>query len=160
MANGSKMKDWETPEALEILKGASELTLEQIATEIIGISRATLRKWCVRSEVINRALEPKLDEDFRRGVEAELIKNCFDRKMVVKKTKQTLDRSGNLYALEETKEYVVPGDFRAQVYFLNNRVPGRWSTKPAMQEDAGEAEAAFMPVPEVMEPEAAGEDDE
>ena len=160
MAKGSKMKDWETPEALAVLKEASELTLEQIATEVIGISRATLRKWCVRSEVINRVLEQKLDEDIRRGVEAELIKNCFDRKMTVKKTKQTMDRAGNLYALEETKEYVVPGDFRAQVYFLNNRASGRWSAKPVLQEDSGEAETAFLPVPEVMEPEAAGEDDE
>ena len=160
MAKGSKMKDWETPEALAILKEASELTLEQIATEIIGISRTTLHKWCVTSEAINRVLEQKIDEDIRRGVEAELIKNCFDRKMTVKKTKQALDRAGNLYALEETKEYVVPGDFRAQVYFLNNRASGRWSAKPVLQEDSGEAETAFMPVPEVMEPEAAGEDDE
>lgn len=160
MARGVRMQDWETPEALAILREASELTLEQIATEIIGISRATLHKWCVRSEAINHALEQKIDEDIRRGVEAELIKNCFDRKMTVKKTKQALDRSGNLYALEETKEYVVPGDFRAQVYFLNNRASGRWSAKPVLQEGGGEAEIAFMPVPDVMEPETAGEDDE
>ncbi|MBQ4112992.1 MAG: hypothetical protein IJD38_09375 [Clostridia bacterium] len=151
MAKRVQMRDWETPEALAILKNASALTVEQIATQIIGIRKETLYRWCVKSEAIGNALSWQIDEDTRRGVEAELRKNCFDRKMTVKKTKQVLDRSGNLFDLQETKEYVIPGDFRAQTYFLNNRAPGRWSAKPMAQEDGGgDTGSAFLPVPEVM----------
>lgn len=151
MAKGVKMRDWETPEALEILRNASALTLEQIATQVIGIKRETLYRWCVKSEAIGNALAQKIDEDTRRGVEAELRKSCFDRKMTVKKTKQVLDRSGNLCDLKETKEYVIPGDFRAQAYFLNNRASGRWSAKPAAQDGGEDTGGAFLPVPDVME---------
>ena len=153
MARNVEMKDWETPEALELLKSVSSMTMEQIATQVIGLkSRTTLYRWCLKSEAISKALTQKVDEETRREVEAELKKNCFDRKMKVKTKKQVVDRDGVVHELEETKEYVIPGDFRAQAYLLNNRAPGRWSQKPVALDEAGAAEiASFIPVMDRME---------
>lgn len=152
------MADWETPEALERLKAVSSLTMEQIAREIIGINRTTLYKWCVKSESINQALTQKVDEEKRREVEAELLKNCFDRKMKVRTRKQALDRDGIVHDLEEEKEVFIPGDFRAQAYVLNNRAPGRWSQKPENHDDEAVI-AGFIPVTDILDisPEATDE---
>lgn len=150
MARNVRMQDWETPEALATLKSVASLSMEEIATKIIGLkSRSTLYRWCVKSELIANALTQKIDEDTRREVEAELRKNCFDRKMKIKTKKQVVDRAGIVHDLEETREYVIPGDFRAQAYVLNNRAPGRWSQKPMAEAESGGNYAGFIPAPEV-----------
>lgn len=162
MARGVKIEDWETEEALALLKSVSSLTMEEIATKVIGLkSRRTLYNWCSKSEAINKALQQKVDEETRREVEAEVIKSCFARKMKVKTKKQALDRDGIVHDLEEVREYVIPPDFRAQAYVLNNRAPGRWSQNPVAEVD-DTAVAGFIPVPDLMdEPdEDAGEDTE
>ena len=74
MARGVKIEDWETEEALALLKSVSSLTMEQIAKKVIGLkSRRTLYNWCRKSEAINKALQQKVDEETRREVEAEVI---------------------------------------------------------------------------------------
>ena len=157
MARRVKIQDWETPEALEILKAAASLSMEEIATKIIGLkSRSTLYRWCVKSESINRALTQKIDEEKRREVEAELLKSCFDRKMKVKTKKQVLDRDGIVHDLEEEREYVIPADFRAQAYVLNNRAPGRWSQKPVSEAGDGQMPIGFIPVFDRIEPKEEG----
>ena len=56
MARGVKIEDWETEEALALLKSVSSLTMEEIATKVIGLkSRRTLYNWCRKSEAINKA---------------------------------------------------------------------------------------------------------
>ena len=109
MARGVKIEDWETEEALALLKSVSSLTMEEIATRVIGLkSRRTLYNWCRKSEAINKALQQKVDEETRREVEAEVIKSCFDRKMKVKTKKQTLDRDGVVHDLVEEREIALP----------------------------------------------------
>lgn len=159
MARGVKIEDWETEEALALLKSVSSMTMEEIATRVIGLkSRRTLYNWCRKSEAINKALQQKVDEETRREVEAEVIKSCFDRKMKIKTKKQALDRDGVVHNLEEEREYVIPADFRAQAYVLNNRAPGRWSAKPVAEVDET-AVAGFIPVPNLMdEPKDEGEE--
>ena len=159
VARGVKIEDWETEEALALLKSVSSLTMEEIATKVIGLkSRRTLYNWCRKSEAINKALQQKVDEETRREVEAEVIKSCFDRKMKVKTKKQALDRDGVVHDLVEEREIALPGDFRAQAYVLNNRAPGRWSAKPVVEVD-DTAVAGFIPVPDLMdEPEDDGEE--
>ena len=149
MARGVKIEEWETEEALALLKSVSSLTMEEIATRVIGLkSRRTLYNWCCKSEAINKALQQKVDEETRREVEAEVIKSCFDRKMKIKTKKQALDRDGVVHDLVEEREIALPGDFRAQAYVLNNRAPGRWSAKPVV-EVADEEYVGFIPAPEV-----------
>lgn len=161
MARGVKIEDWETDEALELLKSVSSLTMEEIATKIIGLkSRSTLYKWCRKSERINKALQQRVDEETRREVESELIKSCFDRKMKIKTKKQALDRDGVVHDLVEEREIALPGDFRAQAYVLNNRAPGRWSQKPVAETGDGQMPIGFIPVFDRIEPDEGGTDAE
>lgn len=157
MARGVKIEDWETDEALALLKSVSSLTMEEIATKVIGLkSRRTLYNWCRKSEAINKALQQKVDEETRREVEAEVIKSCFDRKMTIRTKKQVLDRDGNVHILEEVREYAIPGDFRAKAYVLNNRAPGRWSQKPVAESGEGQLPIGFIPVFDRIEPDEGG----
>jgi transcriptional regulator with XRE-family HTH domain len=141
-----RIEDWETPEGLALLRSMAKLKLEEIAG-IIGISRTTLNKWCIRSESINDALRQKLDEETARRVEQAVIDSCFDRKVKVKIKKQVVDREGVVHDLEETKEQVIPADTRAQRFVLTNRLPRRWTDKPEPAEDDGAVGAAFIPIP-------------
>ena len=146
MGRRVRIEDWETPEGLELLRGMAKLKTEEIAG-IIGINRATLYRWCVRSEVINDALRQKIDEEAARRVEQAVIDSCFDRKVKVKIRKQVVDRAGVVHDLEETKEQVIPADTRAQKFVLTNRLPHRWTDKPEPAEDDGAVGAAFIPIP-------------
>ena len=146
MGKRVRIEDWETPEGLALLRSMAKLKLEEIAG-IIGISRTTLNKWCIRSESINDALRQKLDEETARRVEQAVIENCFDRKVKVKIKKQVVDREGVVHDLEEVKEQVIPADTRAQKFVLTNRLPRRWTDKPEPAEDDGTVGAAFIPIP-------------
>lgn len=157
MARGVRIEDWETDEALALLRSVASMSMEEIATKIIGLrSRTTLYNWCRKSEAINKALQQKVDEETRREVEAEMIKNCFDRKMKVKTKKQSLDRDGVVHDLVEEREIALPADFRAQAYVLNNRAPGRWSAKPVAEAGDGQMPIGFIPVFDRIEPEEGG----
>lgn len=150
MGKRVRIEDWETPEGLALLRSMAKLKLEEIAG-IIGISRTTLNKWCIRSESINDALRQKLDEETARRVEKAVIESCFDRKVKVKIHKQVVDREGVVRDLEEVKEQVIPADTRAQRFVLTNRSPGRWSDKPEPVDEDGALGAAFVPVTERAE---------
>lgn len=157
MARGVRIEDWETDEALALLRSVASMSMEEIATKIIGLrSRTTLYNWCRKSEAINKALQQKVDEETRREVEAEVIKNCFDRKMKIKTKKQALDRDGVVHDLVEEREIALPADFRAQAYVLNNRAPGRWSAKPVVEAGDGQMPIGFIPVFDRIEPEEGG----
>ena len=146
MGKRVRIEDWETPEGLALLRSMAKLKLEEIAG-IIGISRTTLNKWCIKSESINDALRQKLDEETARRVEQAVIESCFDRKVKVKIKKQVVDRGGVVHDLEEVKEQVIPADTRAQRFVLTNRLPRRWADKPEPAEDDGAVGAAFIPIP-------------
>ncbi len=159
MSRKPRIEEWETEERLATLRAFSSLSMEEIATKVIGLkSRTTLYNWCRKSEAINKALQQKVDEETRREVEAEMIKNCYDRKMKVKTKKQALDRDGIVHDLVEEKEVFIPGDFRAQAYVLNNRAPGRWSQKPENHDEEAVI-AGFIPVTDILDisPEATDE---
>ena len=158
MGRRVKIEDWETPEALELLRSMAKLKLEEIAG-LIGISRSTLNKWCIKSESINEALRRKVDEETARRVEQAVIASCFDHKIKVKTLKQTVDRNGVVHDLEEVREQVIPADTRAQRFVLTNRAPSRWQDKVTVEADAETAQLiSFIPVPEILENPAKGTD--
>lgn len=161
MSRKPRIEEWETEEGLATLRAFSSMSMEEIATKVIGLkSRTTLYNWCRKSEAINKALQQKVDEETRRGVEAELIKSCFDRKMKIKTKKQALDRDGVVHDLVEEREIALPADFRAQAYVLNNRAPGRWSAKPVAEAGDGQMPIGFIPVFDRIEPDEGGADAE
>ena len=136
MARGIRIEDWETEEKLAELRALSGHTLTEIAGHI-GIHRATLDRWCQKSEAINRALK-QFDRKRALEVEQAVYKACFDRPVKVKIKKQVLDREGNVHDLTEIRESVIPADVRAQKYWLNNRNPDRWKDKPVAEEEGSD----------------------
>lgn len=151
MGRRVRIEDWESPEGLEMLRKMAKLKLDEIAG-IIGISRTTLRKWCIKSEAINDALRQKIDEETARRVEQAVIESCFDRKVKVKIKKQVVDRNGEVRELEEIKEQVIPADTRAQRFVLTNRAAPRWQEKVTVETDGDTASVvSFIPVQARME---------
>jgi AcrR family transcriptional regulator len=144
------LEDWTTPEALAELKSIAKLTLEDIA-KYIGISVATLRRWRKKSQELDEAVQQKVDVEERRRVQQALLESCFDRKVKTVIKKQTLDREGNVHDLTEEKITVIPGDVRAQKFYLTNRYSSRWQENPGSGDETGTAITSFIPVPDRME---------
>ena len=44
-----------------------------------------------------------------------------------------IDKNGNVKELVEEKMVVIPADFRAQKYWLNNRNPDRWKERVELE---------------------------
>ena len=152
MARGIEMKDWETPEALAKLKSWSKCSKTEIARRI-GISRATLDRWAAKSTKINNALVQG-DVQHCNEVEDSLYTSCHDRTVVEIIHKMAYNASRGMYEeVTETRERVIPGDPRAQQYYLERRNPNRWPEAVKVEDDTeGKNEViGFIPAPDVME---------
>ena len=147
MARGVSIEDWDCPEGLELLSKWAVLTKAEIATRI-GISGATLTRWCKKNERIRAVL---YDRKKYEAVEKESYDCCFDRVKTVTSTKQVLDREGNVHELKETKQVVIPADSRMQRYWLNNRNPARWRDKVEVAVEAREGGTIALPVVELID---------
>lgn len=157
MARGVNLEDWTTKEALDELKSIAKLTLKDIAG-YIGISESTLRRWRKQSQAFDEAIQQKVDIEDRKKVQQALLDACFDRRIKTVNTKQVMDKDGNVHDLVEVKTTVIPGDVRAQKFYLTNRHPARWQEKVTVEADAETtAIASFIPVQARME--TPGEDD-
>lgn len=153
MSRGVSMEDWTTPEGLDELRGMADGTIQDIA-KAIGISPRTLNRWCERSDAIRDIL---YDRKRCAMVEKEVYACCFDRTRKVKLRKQVIDKNGEIKELVEEKMVVLPADFRAQKYWLNNRNPDRWKDKVEVAVDATSGGMLTLPVAELVDP---GDEDE
>lgn len=149
MARGVSIEDWDCPEGLELLSKWATLDLTEIAKRI-GISRATLGRWCKKNEHIRAVL---YDREMCEKVEKEIYKCCFDRVKTVTCTKQVLDKEGNVHELTEVKQVALPADGRAQRYWLNNRNPARWRDKVEVSVEQHEGGTVILPAVELIESE-------
>ena len=153
MARGVRIEDWETPEGLELLSKWATLSMTEIAKRM-GISRATLTRWCEKSKPIRDVL---YDKEMCEAVEEQVYACCFDRVKTVTTKKQVLDKMGVVHTLTETKEVALPADGRAQRYWLNNRNPNRWRDKVEVAVEASEGGTLALPVVDLIEREDADE---
>ena len=154
MARGVSIEDWDCPEGLELLREWSGLDLGEIAGRM-GITRTTLSRWCKNSDAIRAVL---YDREKCEAVEREVYASCFDRTRVVELQKQVLDKNGEVKTLIEEKAVVLPADFRAQKYWLNNRNPDRWKEKVEVAVDAVSGAAVAIPVVELLDEDEGGGD--
>ena len=127
-----KYEYWLTPDGLLLLEAWARdgLTMEQIA-EKCGVSRSTLSEW--------RKLYPDISDALKRNadivdteVENALLKRAlgYSYKETTRELKR--DRKTGEYKLTVTKEVtkqVVP-DTTAQIFWLKNRRPDQWRSKP------------------------------
>lgn len=148
MARGVNIEDWTTPEALEELRKIAKLTLNEIA-DYIGVSVSTLRRWRKQSQEFDEAIQQKVDIEDRKKVQEALLQACFDRKIKTVNKKQVVDRDGVVHDLVEEKTTVIPGDVRAQKFYLTNRHPARWQEKVTVEKESEGTYIGFIPAPEV-----------
>ena len=140
MAKG-KYHDWLTPDGLLLLQAWARdgLSDEQIAKKC-GIATATLYDWKNKFPEFSDALR-KGKEVVDVEVENALYKKTLGYKISLKKTfkvrkieysKETGKKISEKEELVEGEDeiYVQP-DTVAQMYWLNNRKPAQWRSKPA-----------------------------
>lgn len=142
MARGVSIEEYTGGEGLERLRQWATLDLGEIARRI-GITRTTLNRWCKKSDIIRSVI---YDREKCEAVEKEIYKCCFDRTQVVKLHKQVLDKNGEIKELVEDKVVVLPADFRAQKYWLNNRNPERWRDKIDIGVETAEGGTVTLPL--------------
>lgn len=147
MARGLSIEYWESPEGLDELRSLAGGTLADIA-KAMGISRPTLDRWCRRSDAIRAVL---YDREMCEAVEKEVYKSCFDRTRVENLEEQVLDKNGEIKTLIKQKVVVIPADFRAQKYWLNNRNPDRWKDKVEVAVDTSSGGMLTLPVAELVD---------
>lgn len=108
------------------------LTDEQIATNM-GISRSTLNVWKEKYSDISDSLK-KGKEVADYIIENELFKSAQQQIITIQepvKVRTEKQKVGSGKVVEEHIEYVdkqivIPGNVTAQIYWLNNRRPGKW----------------------------------
>lgn len=118
-ANLAKLTEW----------AANGLTYEQIAKNI-SIAKCTLNRWRKKYPTIECALSRG-----RGTAEEEVISSLFRRctgyDWEERRTKKLTSKDGkDLGVTEKTViTHHVPGDVKAQVFWLTNRKPEEWKTK-------------------------------
>lgn len=147
MARGVSIEEYTGGEGLERLRQWATLDLGEIARRI-GITRTTLSRWCKKSDVIRSVL---YDREKCEAVEEEVYKCCFDRTRKVEIRKQVLDKNGEIQTLIEDKVVVLPADFRAQKYWLNNRNPDRWRDKMEVSVDSDRGGTVMLPIADMID---------
>lgn len=107
---------------LLVAEGALDTTI----AENLGIARSTFYKW--------KAMYPELAEALAAGealANAKVQHALYIRAIgqTVTEVEEFRDESGRAYLRKRTK--YIPGDARAQIFWLTNRCPDRWSINPS-----------------------------
>lgn len=127
MAKG-KYQEWLTPEGLLLIEGWARdgLTDEQIAYNM-GIRRQTLYDWKKKYPDISDSLKSG-KEVIDRKVENALLKRALG--FEYDEVTQELNMDGELEVTKVVTKQVVP-DTTAQIFWLKNRQPVKWTNKEA-----------------------------
>lgn len=127
-----KITDWETPEALELIKGwARDGVIDKDIAYNIGVSEGTFNRWKKRSPAILEALKEG-KEVVDRKVENALVKRALGYEYT-EVTKER-DEKGNMVITKEVTKEVQPNT-TAQIFWLKNRKPEIWRDHPELTTD-------------------------
>lgn len=126
MAKG-KFERWREPEGLILIEGWARdgLTEEQIAKKM-NISRSTLSDWKTKFSDISNALK-KGKEVADYQVENALFKRACGYDVV--EIRQEKDSGGKVTKTVKTRKHIPP-DTTAIIYWLKNRLRGKYQDKP------------------------------
>ncbi len=93
--------------------------------EVLDVSLTTLRAWKKKRAAFRQAIQMGKNEFDQEHLEAALLKCAtgFVRKQV---TTRTIRQDGQEYTETVEVREEVPGDVRAQIFWLCNRDPQRW----------------------------------
>lgn len=112
-----RIEDWATPDSLIILQGLARdgMTMGDIATKRIGISKTTLYEWIkINSDIANALKKGK--EVIDCEVENALLKRALGYYEV-----ETIDG--------KVVKKSIPPDITAQIFWLKNRKSDKWRDK-------------------------------
>lgn len=147
MAKG-KYEYWLTDDGLLLLEAWARdgLTDEQIAGNM-KIAPKTLYRWKNHYDLICQALKKgkeiadiEVENALRKralGYEYDEVKEKYERGVLLERT---------------VTRKVVPPDVTAQIYWLKNRMRGKWTDRPAVQEQS-EGETGVIMLPPIKEKE-------
>lgn len=141
----AKYERWIREQGLILLEGMARdgLTEEQIALQC-GVTRTTLSRWKHKHPEVAQALR-KGKEIVDRQVESALLKRAlgydYTEVTVQEGRKGTIRR-------EITRHE--PGSVRAQMFWLTNRQPNKWSRLPDLGAAAEVADAGIVVLPVVV----------
>ena len=133
MAAG-KYQRWLEPDSLVLLQGWARdgLTHEQMAKNM-GVSRSTFTDWMAKYPVISDAVKNGREVcDYM--VENALVKRALGYTYEEVTVEQRPD--GNVRKLVKKQ---VPPDVGAAIFYLKNRMPGKWKDKPVAADDSAPA---------------------
>lgn len=122
-----RSQEWRTPEGLTIIEGwAREGLIEKQIAHNMSISISTLRRWKKQyTDIMNALKKGKTVVDYE--VENALIRRCIGYR--TQEVHTIYDDAGNV-AKVQIIEKEVPPDTTACIYWLKNRRPEKWQTKP------------------------------
>ncbi len=152
MAKG-RYHEWLEPDGILRLEAWARdgLTDEQIAHDKIGISRTTLYEWKNRFPDIENALKKnkeiadiEVENALRKralGYDWEEVRTEIISSGTVKGGKFVEASKAQKKTTKTTRH--VPGDVTAQIFYLKNRQPGIWRSKPPEDVDIEDSDAYF-----------------
>lgn len=124
-----KLKDWETPEAIELIKGwARDGCIDKDIAHNIGISENTFCRWKKRSPTILEALRQSKQVADRK-VESALYRSALGYQFT--EVTRERDETGAMVVTKEVIKDVKPNT-TAQVFWLKNRLPEIWRDHPEL----------------------------
>lgn len=137
----AKYHDWLTPDGLTLLTGWARdgLTMDQIAHNM-GIATCTLMDWKNRFPEVSDALK-RGKEVVDMEVESALLKRAMGYDYNETKTEMIGD---DVVKTTVTVKHIAP-DVTAQIYWLKNRMRGKWTDGRQTQEDNNTGGVILIP---------------
>lgn len=116
-------------------------TIKEIA-ETLGIDESVLyfkgTEWEVLRKKLN-AIKAKKEAEKINKVSAALYDRAIGQKVTT--TKEVIARDGSIVTLKEKKE--IPGDVKAQQFYLINRDPQNWKAAPEENETSDKTDGVI-----------------
>ena len=133
-----------------------KLSLRNMAKRL-GVSAATLSRYLSKKSVKEQITdEQKVEQSLYKactGYTTQVVKHYKVKKIEYDEVtgKKIREEEQLVQALDEV---YVPANISAQKFYLVNRLPERWSSRPSAEEEAEGNKAGVIVIPEIVEIEA------
>lgn len=139
----NKYEYWLTKDGLLLLESWSRdgSDLQQIAKKM-GIAPKTLYAWITKYEAIGKAIK-KTQELANLEVENALFKRAIGYNEIVKEAMKV--KQGSYEEIVYVEKVIhIPGEVSAQIFYLTNRKPERWTNTQARKVQLAEPVSAAL----------------
>lgn len=134
------------PRLDEIKAWARDGITEEAIAKLLNIAYSTFRQYKQQYSALSAALTPArvYDDEVVYALHRNTLGGIVKLQKPIKVRKKFFE-NGKLVREEEVvvtaeEEVYIQPDARAQMYWLNNRVPEKWSAKPEEKQETGDGE--------------------